>query len=499
MANQALDSERAYAFFIRSDVEDVDPNVVHLLISELTTSQYFNVSLLTVLIYHARPYHDFSFLILADRKHESSNDRGQREEIFLAIPGQLAEGYSICLVGNPPRILVIISWTSPLIYGTILLCLALFKAVGYWRMSSGVEGRLLVKVLIKDQILYYSFLMKMVDIRLVTVNPFIAELLGAAGSPTLLCVLGSQLLINLKEAATQATIGEYALATMSMYDHSSGAILSPAPRALSYPTHHPMFDITLDGPTLCAFIFPSTVHDTISNGSSDPPLPSQPSLSAFHFTFAFRAGTLNQLVQHSGSQPACTTHTRCTPSPHSLNLQNLLDLAIQLAGTERRPRRGDEDYFRNEAEAASGAGIGTSRCCPATSARLAKGIDVCPVNVAPQSLGIVSWSAPLIYGTTLLCLAVFKAAEYWKMSSGFKGFHLIRVLVEDQILYYGFAVATPTLLCVLGSHLLINLKEAGERGVNEGTNYRSKTVSDIEFAEGVPAAADSNGEGTSSV
>ncbi|EJD06580.1 uncharacterized protein FOMMEDRAFT_151852 [Fomitiporia mediterranea MF3/22] len=164
-------------------------------------------------------------------------------------------------------------------------------------------------------------------------------------------------------SATQATIGEYALATMSMSDHSSGAILSPAPRALSYPTHHPMFDITLDGPTPCAFIFPSTVHDTISNGSSDPPLPSQPSL-------------LNQLVQHSGSQPACATHTRCTPSPHSLNLQNLLDLAIQLAGTERRLRHGDEDYFvqpknalilyrrefclqKNRAEAASDAGIGT--------------------------------------------------------------------------------------------------------------------------------------------
>ncbi|EJC97329.1 uncharacterized protein FOMMEDRAFT_163920, partial [Fomitiporia mediterranea MF3/22] len=60
----------------------------------------------------------------------------------------------------------------------------------------------------------------------------------------------------------------------------------------------------------------------------------------------------------------------------SLDLQNLLDLAVQLAGTERRPRRSDEDYFiqpkntlilyrrefclqRNEAEAASGAGIGT--------------------------------------------------------------------------------------------------------------------------------------------
>ncbi|EJD06961.1 uncharacterized protein FOMMEDRAFT_17408 [Fomitiporia mediterranea MF3/22] len=59
----------------------------------------------------------------------------------------------------------------------------------------------------------------------------------------------------------------------------------------------------------------------------------------------------NQLVQRSGSQPWCTTYTRCTLSQHSLSLHNLLDLnshthAIQLAGTERRPKRGDEDYIK---------------------------------------------------------------------------------------------------------------------------------------------------------
>ena len=46
------------------------------------------------------------------------------------------------------------------------------------------------------------------------------------------------------------------------------------------------------------------------------------------------------------------------------------------------------------------------------------------------------------------------------------------------------AAGSPTLLCILGGHLLINLKEAGELGVNEGTNYRSNSVSDIDFAEG---------------
>ncbi|EJD06503.1 uncharacterized protein FOMMEDRAFT_151775 [Fomitiporia mediterranea MF3/22] len=65
----------------------------------------------------------------------------------------------------------------------------------------------------------------------------------------------------------------------------------------------------------------------------------------------------------------------------SLNLHNLLNLiphtlAVQLAGTEQRPKRGDEDYIerpenavilvqhkshsqKNEAEAAGGVGVGT--------------------------------------------------------------------------------------------------------------------------------------------
>ncbi|EJC97589.1 uncharacterized protein FOMMEDRAFT_162789 [Fomitiporia mediterranea MF3/22] len=64
------------------------------------------------------------------------------------------------------------------------------------------------------------------------------------------------------------------------------------------------------------------------------------------------------------------------PSLRSLNLQNLLDLAIQLQGLSDDQGHGDEDYFvwpkdtlilyqhefclqKNEAEAASGAGIGT--------------------------------------------------------------------------------------------------------------------------------------------
>ncbi|EJD03351.1 uncharacterized protein FOMMEDRAFT_156750 [Fomitiporia mediterranea MF3/22] len=68
---------------------------------------------------------------------------------------------------------------------------------------------------------------------------------------------------------------------MSMCDHSQGTILFPTLRTLSFPTHHFMLDIILDGPTPRAFTFPSVVHDTISNHrSSGPPLtPPEPSPS----------------------------------------------------------------------------------------------------------------------------------------------------------------------------------------------------------------------------
>ena len=42
-------------------------------------------------------------------------------------------------------------------------------------------------------------------------------------------------------------------------------------------------------------------------------------------------------------------------------------------------------------------------------------------------------------------------------------------------------IGSPTLLCILGSHMLFNLKEAAERGVNVGTNWSSYPHSDIRF------------------
>ena len=56
------------------------------------------------------------------------------------------------------------------------------------------------------------------------------------------------------------------------------------------------------------------------------------------------------------------------------------------------------------------------------------------------------------------------------------------------------ALGNASFLCVLGSRMLFNLKEAGERGQNEGTSYNatSRTVSGMEFAE--PGPQNSEGE-----
>lgn len=50
------------------------------------------------------------------------------------------------------------------------------------------------------------------------------------------------------------------------------------------------------------------------------------------------------------------------------------------------------------------------------------------------------------------------------------------------------AVGNPNLLSILGAHLLFSMKEAGEKGLNQGTNCGAESsVSGLEF--GVPSGA----------
>lgn len=58
----------------------------------------------------------------------------------------------------------------------------------------------------------------------------------------------------------------------------------------------------------------------------------------------------------------------------------------------------------------------------------------------------------------------------------------LKLEVSNQILaVFLEALGNPSFLCILGSHMLFNLKDAGERGVNEGTSYRRSSISEIEF------------------
>ena len=35
-----------------------------------------------------------------------------------------------------------------------------------------------------------------------------------------------------------------------------------------------------------------------------------------------------------------------------------------------------------------------------------------------------------------MVLALYKATEYWRISAGFKGFTLVKILLRDQALYF---------------------------------------------------------------
>ncbi|KAH8109214.1 hypothetical protein DFH11DRAFT_1747280 [Phellopilus nigrolimitatus] len=132
---------------------------------------------------------------------------------------------------------------------------------------------------------------------------------------------------------------------------------------------------------------------------------------------------------------------------------------------------------------------------------LAEGVTVCGYNrVPPKVWGALSWAVPMLYGIILMILALYKAAEHWRETAGFTSwleanysdrviFCSVMQIVSSQLFIPNVLLAdfltifgSPSLLCVLGGHLLVRLKEAGERGANGGTSYKMKTMSNIEFS-----------------
>ena len=45
------------------------------------------------------------------------------------------------------------------------------------------------------------------------------------------------------------------------------------------------------------------------------------------------------------------------------------------------------------------------------------------------------------------------------------------------------AFGSPNLPCIFGSRLLVNLKDAGQQGLNMGDSYGSEFASNIEFTD----------------
>ncbi|KAL5490705.1 hypothetical protein ACEPAI_5539 [Sanghuangporus weigelae] len=141
----------------------------------------------------------------------------------------------------------------------------------------------------------------------------------------------------------------------------------------------------------------------------------------------------------------------------------------------------------------------------------AKGLAVCGETNNVVGFGIAWWSIPMVYSAILFLLAVYKAIVYWKGNRGFEGSTLIRVLIQDQIVYFLLAITcnflnvlefklrvsngllsalldtlgSPAFLCIFGSRMLLNLKEAAEKdnySTDQNEFTRETEMSAIRFS-----------------
>ncbi|KAH8109826.1 hypothetical protein DFH11DRAFT_1547921 [Phellopilus nigrolimitatus] len=127
---------------------------------------------------------------------------------------------------------------------------------------------------------------------------------------------------------------------------------------------------------------------------------------------------------------------------------------------------------------------------------LAKGVTFCgEIRAPPKVWNALCWAMPMLYEIALMVLALYKAAEYERETAGFTN-QSDRVIFSDvmEIISVELFVSekflsnllnilgSPSFLCVLGSRMLVRLKEAGERVSNEGTSIRLTTMSDMDFS-----------------
>ncbi|KAI5115406.1 hypothetical protein M0805_006750 [Coniferiporia weirii] len=128
----------------------------------------------------------------------------------------------------------------------------------------------------------------------------------------------------------------------------------------------------------------------------------------------------------------------------------------------------------------------------------------------PQLFLALYWLPSTVFGLVLLVLSVRKGAELWRERAGLKGFRLMHVLVRDQVVYFILVLACGVVIailiyvneglvsawsvftnatapCILGSRILVNLREAAARNVyasgwsGGGSESGAVVLSDVRF------------------
>ncbi|KAI5116821.1 hypothetical protein M0805_002879 [Coniferiporia weirii] len=118
---------------------------------------------------------------------------------------------------------------------------------------------------------------------------------------------------------------------------------------------------------------------------------------------------------------------------------------------------------------------------------------------------------PTVFELILLVLSVRKGAEFWRLTAGLKGFKLMHVLIRDQVVYFALVLAcgvanviliyvdegvltaggiftNATAPCILGSRILVNLRDAAGQNVyasgrsRSGSENGAVVLSDMRFA-----------------
>ncbi|KAH8114260.1 hypothetical protein DFH11DRAFT_257702 [Phellopilus nigrolimitatus] len=124
--------------------------------------------------------------------------------------GSLAKGSTICGAERfTPIVWAALYWTVPLLFEFILLALVLYKAILFWRTSGSLQDHFgLLKLLVRDQVFYFVMVMLCSIASIAnswtsasaSSSTFLLNLFAVFGNAPLLCIIGSRLLIGLKEA-----------------------------------------------------------------------------------------------------------------------------------------------------------------------------------------------------------------------------------------------------------------------------------------------------------